>query len=84
MFRRELTSCLSLVAPVGMDVATRREWLASAWGTLKDYPADLIERGCAHARRVADHPAKIVPAILAEVDDALKARQRNRLSAIES
>lgn len=84
VFRRELVGCLALVAPAGMDSATRREWLASAWGTLREYPADLIERGCNHARRVADHPAKIVPAILAEVEDALKTRQRNRLDLIET
>lgn len=66
-FRRELTACLALVGAVGMDEAGRKEWLTVAWGTLKDMPSDLLERGCAHARLVCDHPSKLVPAIMEEV-----------------
>ena len=75
-FRRELTACLSLVAPAGMNETARSEWLLVAWNTLNGIPADLLERGCLHARKVADHPAKIVPAILAEVEGSWESRKR--------
>jgi hypothetical protein len=71
-----------------MDEAARGEWLAVAWETLKDLPADLLRIGCAKARKIADHPAKIVPMIHAEVDDLLRYRrdaardERARLEAL--
>lgn len=74
-FRNELTACLALVAPVGMDEAARGEWLAVAWDTLKHLPSDLLSIGCRKAREVADHPSKIVPAILAETDETLRRRR---------
>jgi truncated hemoglobin YjbI len=67
-----------LVVPAGMTEESRRDWLTVAWGTLKNIPGDLLERGCAHARKVADHPAKIVPAIMAEVEQAWKWRREHR------
>lgn len=78
-FARELTKCLSLVAPVGMDENARAEWLAAAWETVQHLPADLLAIGAAHARAVADHPAKIVPAILAETSEILALRRRNAM-----
>lgn len=78
-FRRELTACLSLVGAAGMSEDDRREWMIAARGTLRDIPADLLERGCQAARRTCDHPSKIVPAILAEVDQAWRWRKENRV-----
>lgn len=74
-FRDELTACLVLVVPVGMDENARSEWLAVAYETVGHLPSDLLAIGCAHARAVADHPAKIVPAIIAETADLLKGRK---------
>lgn len=75
-FRRELTACLALVAPVGMSEDARTEWLKVAWGSLNGIPADLLTRGCAAARRSCDHPAKIVPAIIAEIDETWAWRKK--------
>lgn len=76
-FAAALTSCLALVAPSGMEESARREWLQVAWDTLKDLPADLLERGCRKARETCDHPAKIVPAILAETAEPMKWRRES-------
>ena len=74
-FRNELTKCLALVAPVGMDEGAKADWLAAAWETTGHLPADLLQIGCAHARKVADHPAKIVPAIIAETNGLYRGRR---------
>lgn len=58
-----------------MDEVARREWLAVAWATVGHLPADLLKLGCAEARKVADHPSKIVPAIIAETEEMLKRRR---------
>lgn len=76
-FRNELTKCLALAAPVGMDEAAKADWLAAAWETTGHLSSDLLSIGCAHARKVADHPSKIVPAIIAETAGLLKARRDN-------
>jgi hypothetical protein len=77
-FAGELTACLALVVPVGMTEEARREWLAVAWGTLKHLPADLLSAGCKEARKSADHPSKIVPAITAYAESRLEQRRRIR------
>jgi hypothetical protein len=66
IFRNELTACLALTAPVGMTEENRRDWLAVAWETLKHIPADILTIGTQAARQKCDHPAKIVPTIIAE------------------
>ncbi len=53
----------------------RTEWLKVAQMTLADIPADLLARGCEVARRTCDHPSKIVPAILGEIEIAWKNRR---------
>ena len=63
-----LGTALALVVPSGFSEQDRKLWLAVALETLKDIPLDLLQRGVIHARRVADHPAKIVPAIVQEVE----------------
>lgn len=65
-----LGACLALVAGSGMHDDARDEWLDVAKETLRGIPVDLLERGCAAARRRADHPSKVVPTIMAEVGDA--------------
>ncbi len=40
-------------------------------------PADLLAAGCSAARRKVDHPAKILPAIFAEVEGIWNARKRD-------
>jgi len=60
----ELTSCLALTAPSGMTATERANWLKVARHTLKGMPQDLLQAGCQHARETADHPAKVVPAIV--------------------
>lgn len=77
-FGVELTACLALVVPVGMTEEARREWLSVAWQTLKHLPSDLLAAGCIEARKTADHPSKIVPAIIAYAEPRLENRQRIR------
>lgn len=75
-FRNELTACLVLTAPVGMTEEAKAEWLAVAWQTLKHLPSDLLSAGCIEARKTADHPSKIVPAISGYAESRLAARKR--------
>jgi hypothetical protein len=71
-FRNELTACLTLVAPVGMNEESRRDWFAVAWSTLKDIPPDILKIGAQIARQKCDHPAKIVPTIIAETVELMR------------
>ena len=75
-FRNELAACLALVAPVGMTEEAKADWLTVAWETLRHLPADLLRSGCVEARKSCDHPAKIVPAIVAATRDSLASRHR--------
>ena len=75
-FRNELTACLALVVPVGMTEEARRDWLAVAWATVGHLPPDMLTEGCEAARRTADHPSKIVPAIIAATDGWMETRRR--------
>ena len=70
-----LTPCLQLVAPVGMSEDDRDIWFEAARLALIEIPADLLRRGAQHALMHADHPSKIVPAIMREIGDALRARR---------
>jgi hypothetical protein len=74
-FRNELTACLTLVAPVGMNEEAKRDWLAVAWGTLSHLPADLLQAGCRTARETCDHPSKIVPVVIAATRETLERRR---------
>lgn len=75
-FGVELTACLALVVPVGMTEESRREWLSVAWQTLRHLPSDLLSAGCIEARKTADHPSKIVPAIIAYAEPRIETRKR--------
>jgi hypothetical protein len=72
VFRNELTACLTLAAPVGMNEEARRDWFAVAWDTLKDIPPDDLARAARMARQTCDHPSKIVPAIVAEAESQMR------------
>lgn len=63
-----LTPCFSLVAPVGMSADAQDAWMESATLALSDIPVDLLRAGAKAAMSTADHPSKIVPAIIKEVD----------------
>jgi len=81
VFRNELTACLTLVAPVGMDEEARRDWFAVAWDALKDIPPDILRIGAAKARLYCDHPSKIVPAIHAETAEMMSWKRSARIAA---
>jgi hypothetical protein len=66
-FKRLVAPSLALVAPAGMSEEDQTAWLAVAAETLRGIPADLLTIGCRAAREVADHPSKIVPAIMKTV-----------------
>ena len=72
---RALSSCLTLTAPSGFSEGDRKAWLTAAAGTLKGIPPQLLEWGVTQARKVADHPAKIVPAIMEEIGEAWERRR---------
>lgn len=66
-FAAEIGPCLELVAPTGMDEERKRSWLNAAYKALDGIPIGLLKRGAAAALTSADHPAKIVPAIMREI-----------------
>lgn len=79
-----------LVAPAGMTEEAKRDWLLVAWDTLRHIPPDILAIGARIARQTCDHPAKIVPAIIAATadmmrrereDKAERAAERKRLAA---
>lgn len=74
-FRRYLAPCLVLTAPSGMAQADQSNWLVAARGALDGVPADLLRLGTSEATRIADHPSKIIPAILRTIDGAWRGRR---------
>lgn len=62
----ELGRCLTLCAPSGMSSDDRAVWLTAAWAEVADIPAPAFLDGCAAARQIVDHPAKLIPAIILE------------------
>ncbi|PZU75568.1 MAG: hypothetical protein DI530_15045 [Sphingomonas sp.] len=76
-----MAPCLTLTGGVGMTRDARREWYAAAYRAMDGIPADLLRRGAAVAMSKADHPSKIVPAIMAEIGAAWGAR-RNGAAAL--
>lgn len=77
-FATALTPCLALAAGIGFKGDDRTEWLQAAYLALEGVPADLIKRGARAAMLVADHPSKIVPAIMEDIGPEWR---RRRLSA---
>lgn len=65
-----------------MARADRRAWLNAAWAALRHVPLPILKRGAAAAMRKADHPSKIVPAIMEAIEPDLAAERRiSRLRA---
>lgn len=77
-FRDALAPCLALASGATMTAEVRREWLVAAYAALGHLPQDLIERGAKVAMHSADHPSKIVPAIVQEVGAAYASRKRSQ------
>jgi len=50
--------------------------MEAAFKALDGIPIGLLKRGCEAAMQNADHPAKIVPAIMAEVREAWATRRK--------
>lgn len=72
-----LGACFALVRPVGMSDDHAREWLRVAAVDLSEFPADIIERSCAAARReVTDHRG-LVPFVAKECVELLDQRRRS-------
>lgn len=77
-FARIVTPCLSLVAPVGMDLDSQDAWIESAYLALSDFPVDMIQHGAKVAMLVADHPSKVIPAIAAAIREGQERRRNSR------
>jgi hypothetical protein len=75
-----LTSCLTLVKPVGMSTEDADAWLTVATDAVLHLPRDILEAACTAARRSCTHHGQIVPAILKEGEELL-AMRRTRLAA---
>lgn len=76
-FAAELTPCLALTSGVGMSPDDQRTWLNAAYKALDGIPIKLLKRGAAAAMAKADHPSKIVPAIMVEVREDWDWRKRH-------
>jgi hypothetical protein len=83
-FAAELTPCLALTSGVGMGGEEQTTWLRAAYKALDGIPIGLLKRGAAAAMKKADHPSKIVPAIMAEVEQAWDWRRRHRAAKAEA
>jgi hypothetical protein len=55
-----------------MQEADRTAWYKAALMTIGDIPLTFLQRATAEARKVCDHPAKIVPFICKYEPDAVK------------
>lgn len=76
-FAAELVPCLALTSGVGMSATDQRAWLNAAYKALDGIPIALLKRGAIAAMEKADHPSKIVPAIMAEVRETWAWRRNN-------
>jgi hypothetical protein len=74
-FITTLLPCLQLVAPVGMDEDSQDTWFEAARIALDGIPIGLLQRGAEAAMQKADHPSKVVPAIMAEISEAWARRK---------
>jgi hypothetical protein len=75
-FIATLMPCLQLVAPVGMDEDSQDTWFEAARIALDGIPIGLLQRGAEAAMQKADHPSKVVPAIMTEIGEAWARRKR--------
>lgn len=70
--------CLTLAAGVGMSQSDQDAWLEAAYQALDGIPISLLARGAQAAMQKADHPSKIVPAIVAEIGESWRWRKEHR------
>lgn len=77
-----LTSCLSLVRPVGMSEGEAEDWLSVAVGEVLNYPAHVLQAAASEARRTCTHHAQIVPAII-KAAEAAAPRHDPLVSAVQ-
>lgn len=77
----ELGRCLTLCAPSGMGSDERRTWLVAAWAEIKDIPIGPFLSACNTARKICDHPAKIVPTIIRDSQELTAVIRRNQSAA---
>lgn len=68
-----LSTCLALVKPVGMSAEDAQAWLRVAAGELAHLPPELLERGCALARKTCSYHGQIVPTITKETEEEYQA-----------
>lgn len=66
-FFAEVGPCLALTMGVGMSPGDQDAWLEAAFIALDGIPIGLLRRGVRAAMLNADHPSKIIPAIMAEI-----------------
>lgn len=78
VFANELTPCLALVSASGMTREDRREWMEAAYRALSGFTPAQLKIGAAAAMRTADHPSKIVPAIISAIHGEMKEHERTR------
>jgi len=50
--------------------------MEAAFAALRHLPIDVIEKGAVEAQRTADHPSKIVPAVIATTEQVMAFRRR--------
>lgn len=86
-FIKALTPCLQLCAPVGMTIEDKDTWFDAAYMAVGHLPPDILRDAALSAMQTADHPAKIVPAIMREAGERIESRKRfaetiNRYSAL--
>ncbi|MFC0204714.1 hypothetical protein [Novosphingobium soli] len=60
-----LSASLALVKPAGMTEKEAQDWLDAAYDALSHLPLYIFRDGVRSARLTCDHPAKVVPAVIA-------------------
>ncbi len=65
-----------------MDEDSQDTWFEAARIALDGIPIGLLQRGAEAAMQKADHPSKVVPAIMAEISEAWARRRRLATPAV--
>lgn len=71
----KLSSLLTLCAGSGFSEDDRAEWLIAATDATKGIPSDILDVAFKVARGKADHPSKIIPAMMASFQGPWAARR---------
>lgn len=59
-----------------MTASDREEWLAAACMKLEGIPEDLLREGISFASSRADHPSKIIPLMMGQIESVWMERRR--------